>query len=59
MKWTWIDDNDYTWEWDGERIYCIEAEEEDSVGNGYPASTVQEAENALIDGGYIMPPEEE
>lgn len=56
---TVIDDNGLHWEWDGTRIFCIEAEEEinemgeDSSQNGYAANTWVEALQQLIDGGYI------
>jgi hypothetical protein len=49
------------WEWDGTRVFCVEAEEEfiadgiDVAQNGYPADTWAEAIKVLIDGGYIEP----
>lgn len=58
-KKTWIDDLGFEWVWDGMRVYCVEAEKEfiemslRVEQNGYPAHTEEEAEKALIDGGYI------
>jgi len=60
---SWIDDNDYHWEWDGNRVYCLEAEKEmmengeDVSQNGYPASSPDEALSILMAGGYIEPTE--
>lgn len=58
---SWIDDNDYHWEWDGNRVYCLEAEKEmmengeDVRQNGYLASSPDEALSILMAGGYIEP----
>lgn len=53
MNYTWLDDYGYHWEWNGSRIFCIEAEKEEPISNGYPAYTEEEAIEVLIDGGYI------
>ena len=51
-----IDDNDYVWHFDGERIYLAEAEDEaesENYHNGYYCDTWQEAIEILIDDGYL------
>ena len=53
------DDYGYSWNWNGSRVYCLEAEEEfikngdDPKQNGYGALSEDEAIQILISGGYI------
>ena len=52
------DDIGFWWCWDGHRVYGIEAEiEMEREGcaeqNGYPARTLEEVKEAMIEGGYM------
>lgn len=53
------DDLGYTWIWNGERVYCVEAEiefienGEDRSQNGYGAFDIEDVEKEMVEGGYI------
>ena len=53
------DDLGYNWIWNGERVYCIEAEiefienGEDRSQNGYGAFSVEEVKQEMEEGGYV------
>ena len=47
-----IDDNDYVWHYDGERVYIPELDDE-CPDNGYYCDTWKEAIEILIDGMYL------
>jgi hypothetical protein len=44
------DDSGYEWAWNGERLLCVG---DYTPGGGYPASTVKDVIEILVDGGYI------
>ncbi len=55
------DMNNETWIFDGERVYCVAAEEEMTLtghraDNGYPCTSAPEAIEILIKGGYLADP---
>ena len=63
---TVIDDNGYTWYWDGSRIYALDVDDPEvyiDVGfihrKGYEAKTWEEAVHWLVVDGYISEEEEE
>ena len=59
-RFTVLDDDGYTWYWDGERIYALDVDDPDvcvDVGfihrKGYEAKTWKEALLCLVTDGYI------
>jgi hypothetical protein len=65
-SYTVVDDDGYTWYWDGNRIYALDVDDPENyvdVGfilhKGYPAETWEEAVHWLVVDGYISEEEEE
>jgi hypothetical protein len=65
---TVIDDDGYTWYWDGKRIYALDVDDpEDYIGvefehlpaRGYEAKTWKDALHCLVLDGYISEDEED